>query len=347
MRRSPPALVPAFALALSLILALSLGGSCGREPPGPPDGGRDAGDAGPTPPPDDGGGLKVLNWNLQFFGDTTQAPNDDATQQSNVTAILNGARPDIAGLVEVVDAARFNALVAGMPGYDGILSSDSTRVTGTNSCVSFGSSPCYTTFEQKLALVYRTSTISVRSAELILTGNSSVEDDFAFRPPLRVDLDVQLGDGGVDSIVVIVIHLKALSDSASWQRRVASSAQLKSYLDANLATAKVAVIGDWNDDLDQSISGTTVASPFQNFLTDPNDYDFVTDVFTQGNFGTHRLGTPIDHQMVTNELLPQLRAGSVQVLHPENSGNPAYSPASQYHATTSDHWPVVSRWEFQ
>lgn len=328
------------ALALTLLAA-----ACGREPPGHPDGGdagSDAGsDAGQTAFSDDGGGISLANWNLEFFGDSTQNPADDALQQRNVTAILADAGFDIAGLEEVVDVTRFNQVVVALPGYDGVVSSDSTRVTGTNSCVSFGGSPCYGATEQKPALIYRTQVATLRSAQLILTGDATTENDFAYRPPLRVDLDLHLADGGTDPLVVIVLHLKAYADATSYQRRVASSAELKTYLDNALPTQKVAVIGDWNDTLTQSISGGA-PSPFQNFINDPTRYTFVTSALTER---TQVSGSSaIDHQLVTNELLPQLHGGSVVVVHPELWGDPSYD-GSAYTTTTSDHWPVCSRWE--
>jgi endonuclease/exonuclease/phosphatase family metal-dependent hydrolase len=327
-------------LPLALVLTL-LAAACGREPPGQPDGGpdggRDAGsDAGRTD--DDGGGITLANWNLEFFGDATQNPADDDLQQRNVTAILQDAGFDIAGLEEVVDVTRFNQVVAALPGYDGVVSSDGARVTGTSSCVSFGNPICYTSGEQKLALIYRTQVATLRSAQLILTGDTTTENDFAYRPPLRVDLDVHLADGGTDPLVVIVLHLKAYTDATSYQRRVASSAELKTYLDSTLPTQKVAVIGDWNDDIDVSTAGGA-QTPFQNFLNDPSRYTFVTSVLTETNQGTQTFGSTIDHQLVTNELLPQLHQGSVAVIHPELWG------ISSYTTTTSDHWPVCSRWD--
>ena len=54
--------------------------------------------------------------------------------------------------------------------------------------------------------------------------------------------------------MVIVLHAKAMSDMDSWQRRVDASRALKTYLDGTWPSAKVLVIGDFNDDVDVSIS---------------------------------------------------------------------------------------------
>ena len=55
-------------------------------------------------------------------------------------------------------------------------------------------------------------------------------------------------------IVVIVLHMKAFDDVPSWQRRQSAANALKSYLDTNYPTQKVIVVGDWNDDVDTSIT---------------------------------------------------------------------------------------------
>jgi endonuclease/exonuclease/phosphatase family metal-dependent hydrolase len=333
-------------LAVLLMLALA---ACGRAPRERPDGGTPDGG---TPPPlgYDGGGLRVGGWNVEFLGDALYGPDDEELQLRNVRSVLADAGFDVVGLVEVVEAGAFQRLLADLPEYGGVLASDTARVVGAASCGSGGASPCYTTFEQKPALLYRRSLAAVRSAELILT-ESGYFSDLAGRPPLRVDLDVAR-DGGAEPLVVIVLHLKAYATYDDWVKRRNASGHLKAYLDARLPDEKVMVIGDWNDDLDQSTArdpgspGQYLPSPFENFLQDAARYRFVTDVLTEAGQGTTvGYGSTIDHHLVTNELEPQLVPGSVTVLHPEQWGDPAYA-GGQYRSTTSDHWPVGSAFEW-
>jgi hypothetical protein len=106
---------------------------------------------------------------------------------------------------------------------------------------------------------------------VILTGN---DFDFAGRPPMQVTLRVTL-NGATEDIIVIVMHPKCCSDTASWQRRVNAASALKAYLDSTFPTQKVWVIGDFNDDVDTSIAPGH-ASPYANFVGDSARYKFPT-----------------------------------------------------------------------
>ena len=180
---------------------------------------------------------------------------------------------DLYGLVEVVSPDAFNRLLADLPDYRGVLASDSFAVTQPASCDSSGFNPCYTLGEQKPALLYRSKVATVKSAQLILTS-PTYSNDLAGRPPLRVDLTVNVG-GFRTELVVIVLHLKAYADTTSYQRRANAARDLKQYLDANLAGQKAIVVGDWNDDVNQSIvssNGSALASPFLTFVDDPDSF---------------------------------------------------------------------------
>ena len=160
----------------------------------------------------------------------------------------------------------------------------------------------------------------------------------AGRPPLEVKLRVTL-NGTTEDVVVIVQHPKCCSDSASWQRRVNASNALKAYVDATWPTQKVWVIGDWNDDVDTSIT-TGSASPYANFVNDPARYTVVTKALSDAHIAS-TTGFPdtIDHHMGTNEVAATLVPGSVQVFRAD-----AY--VASYGTTTSDHYPVMSRYSF-
>jgi endonuclease/exonuclease/phosphatase family metal-dependent hydrolase len=225
-------------------------------------------------------------------------------------------------LEEVVDVNHFNALKESLPGYAGFLANDTQYVaSGAN---------YYSAAEQKVGVLFKADTVQVLGAEVILTGSNS---DFAGRPPLRVNLRVTRNSVSVD-LVAIVIHLKASTDSASYDQRLRSAAALKTYLDTILPTARVLVFGDWNDDIDVSIRGGQ-PTPFQNFLDAPAEYTFVTQPLSS-TASTVSLPGFIDHQLVTNELAAAYVSNSVTVLRPE---------IPNYKDTTSDHYPVMSRFD--
>jgi endonuclease/exonuclease/phosphatase family metal-dependent hydrolase len=267
--------------------------------------------------------LDVGNWNLEWFGDASNGPTNDALQLSNAKDVITGSDLDVWGLVEVVDATEWNGLKT-LPGYTGILANDAA-VTGGSSW--------YTATEQKPALLWKTASASLVSAKIILTAN---DYDFAGRPPLEVKLHVTV-NGGSEDIVFIVLHMKAFNDVASWQRRQNASVALKSYLDSTYPTQKVIVVGDWNDDVDTSITAGQ-ATPYANFVGDPARYSFPTKALTDaGIASTVSYTDMIDHQLETNEMAAAYVAGSVKVYRVD-------SYISSYGTTTSDHYPVLSRY---
>lgn len=159
---------------------------------------------------------------------------------------------------------------------------------------------------------------------------------FAGRPPLEVEVTATVG-GVARDLVVIVFHAKAFSDTTSYNRRVAASNALKAYLDASRPSDRVIIIGDYNDDLDVSISGGK-ASPYKNFVDDTARYSPPTKVFSDTGQRTTVSGSQaIDHHIVTNELASLYLADSAEVFRVD-------AFISSYGSTTSDHFPTITRY---
>jgi endonuclease/exonuclease/phosphatase family metal-dependent hydrolase len=273
--------------------------------------------------------LDIGSWNIEFFGDTSNGPTNEPLQLSNVRDVIGGTDFDLWGLEEVVSTAQFNSLVSQLPGYAGFLANDPSVVNGAAFYSDFNN------LEQKVGLLFKTSIASVLGAALILTQNDS---DFAGRPPLEVKLRISL-NGTTEDVVVVVMHPKCCSDSTSYQRRVNASNALKAYLDATYPTQKVWVIGDWNDDVDTSIFSGHV-SPYQNFVTDSARYVVQTKALSDaGIASTVSFPDVIDHHMNTNEVAATYIASSVEVYRVDS-----FVPG--YGTTTSDHFPVLSRYTF-
>jgi endonuclease/exonuclease/phosphatase family metal-dependent hydrolase len=276
--------------------------------------------------PDAGVGfpLQVGNWNIEWFGDTGtgRGPTDENLQLQNVRTVISGADADFWGLQEVVNVNHFNTLKQGLTGYDGFVANDPRVTSGSN---------YYGFAEQKVAVLYKTSVVQVLSAQVILGANSF---DFGTRPPLRLNLRVTRDGTSVD-MVAIVLHMKAETTQADYDRRQAAAAALQQYIDTNLSTARVMVLGDWNDDVDMSITSGQ-PTPYQNFLNAPSEYTFLTRTLSQSMGSQVRFPTFVDHQLVTNELAQSHVANSSRVLRPS---------IANYGDTTSDHYPVLSRFD--
>lgn len=273
--------------------------------------------------------LDVGNWNVEWFGAPDFGPTDEALQQQNVRDVMAGADMDVWGLAEVVSTSAFNTLVAGMPGYTGVVANDPVVTNGAQYYSDFSNT------EQKVALVWRSSMATLVSAKVILTGQNS---NFAGRPPVEFTLRGTF-DGVTRDLVFIVLHAKAGSTQDAWNLRNPASQALKSYLDTTYPTQNVFVIGDWNDDVDTSITAGN-ASPYANFVNDAARYTFPTRALSlAGVASTTDYPDFIDHQLTTNEVQAKYVAGSATAFQPQ-----AYVP--NYATTTSDHYPVLARYDF-
>jgi endonuclease/exonuclease/phosphatase family metal-dependent hydrolase len=282
--------------------------------------------------------LTVGHWNIEWFGAENQGPprstsdggTPDDLQIAHARDILGDAGVNVWGLVEMVDSSDFAFLRAQLPGYSGFLANDVSFVPGGNFWYGPG--------EQKPGILYD-STLTFRSAQLILTSDAV---DFGGRPPLRVDFTLRAGSTDVP-LSVIVLHMKAFEDERSYGMRQRAGAALKHYLDTVLPSERVLVIGDWNDDLDQSITrddgGTPLATPFEPLLLDTQDYTFITlPLSLGGERTTVSFRDAIDHTLASNEVATEYVSNSVRVLRPDLS-------IPNYGNTVSDHYPVVSRYD--
>jgi endonuclease/exonuclease/phosphatase family metal-dependent hydrolase len=293
--------------------------------PDPTDAGTDAGSLPPGKVPPRGAlnTLDVGSWNIEWLGETTQGPPDEALQLQNARDVLMGSDLDIWGVAEVVSNKTFDEIKKGMPGFDGFLANDARVTNGAD---------YYDETEQKVGVLFRSSAATFVSASLVLTAQAA---SFAGRPPLEVRLTVNLG-GVTRDLSLLVLHMKAFDDAESWEKRKAASVALKAYLDGSHATDDVIVVGDFNDTVKGSIvSGKD--SPYQNFVTDA-DYRFATDALTVGT--TVGRTTAIDHHLLTNELFGRYVVGSAEAYRVDMF-------IADFASTTSDHYPVLSRYHWK
>ncbi|MNY10712.1 Endonuclease/Exonuclease/phosphatase family protein [compost metagenome] len=189
---------------------------------------------------------------------------------------------------------------------------------------------------QKTALFYKKELFDVISSNHILTS-SNFNYNFAGRPPLEIVLKTKV-PAAPDTIYAIVIHLKAYAEQESYDRRKEAATILKTnYLDLYRKNKKTIVLGDWNDDLDQS-TFNGMETPFKIFLDNPNDYFFPTKALSDAGKTSYAFysGSFLDHIMVTSPLKVNYIPESANVL----DMMPAY--ISNFSQNTSDHYPVIS-----
>lgn len=312
-------------LLVSLLVAVALAG-CGAATAPPPTE-EPAGALQPVPARGAAATLDVATWNLFWFGSVPNGPGDEARQLTNVRDIMAGLDMDLWSVQEVTSPSQFAALVAQLPGYGGLLANDPLVVDGATYYSDFDGE------EQKVGLIYKTSVATVRSAGVVLGAH---DDDFAGRPPVEVELSVTV-DGTTLELIVILLHAKAGTGQPDWERRQAAAVALKAYLDQTHPTANVMVIGDFNDDVDVSITPPN-ASPYRNFVDDVAGYVVPTKALSDARkSSTVDFAEMIDHHVITDELAGAYVSGSAEVF-------PADKYVAGYRRTTSDHYPVLARY---
>ncbi|MFP2906863.1 putative Ig domain-containing protein [Pyxidicoccus sp. 3LFB2] len=286
----------------------------------------------------------VGHFNITYFGDNARGPSNsssdggtsDDRQIAYARDVMRDAGANVWGMVEMVDTADFDVLKSQLPGFSGFLSNNASFITG-------GTAP-YGNSSQKLGVLYDSS-LTFKSAKLILNDATNLPD-FSNRPPLLVEFTTEI-QGVETPVTVIVVHMRAESADPTGPReaRQRASAALKAYLDQNLPDQHVFVVGDWNDDVDESItldpgSGTPLPTPYQNFVSDTERYTFITrELSLAGDDTSIGFENVVDHTLASNEAAARYVPGSARVIY-------ADTQVPDYLNTLSDHRPVTSSYAF-
>ena len=260
-------------------------------------------------------------WNVEWLGDASNGPTNEKLQLNNATAVLTKTNLDLWALCEVSSPAVWDSIKKRMPGFSGTISTWSQT--------------------QKTALLFRDSLFKLLYSRHIL---AIYDREFAYgRLPLEVALQAKIG-GRTDTLYVIVLHLKANTGTTaekteSYDLRKRSSEALKDYLDLQ-KSKKYLVLGDWNDDLDQSIYNN-LPTPFSKLLADTANYAFTSKALTlAGQRSTTGFSNMIDHHLINRALKHYYIQSSAAVFRPD-----AYIIG--YATNTSDHYPVWARFDFR
>lgn len=265
--------------------------------------------------------IEIGNWNIEWFGNTGYGPTNETLQQTNVYNVLNTTNVDLWGLCEISDSTAWKNLVNKLPAYGSAISTWSQT--------------------QKTGLLFKKEHFKLLYSKNIL---AEYDREFASgRMPLEVGLEVNFKNKK-DTLIVFVIHLKAntgnnTEKAAAHDLRKRSSQFLKEYIDARYLTKNYVIIGDWNDDLDVSIYNN-IETPFSMMLADTTDYFFTSLALTKsGKKSTVSYSNMIDHQSISNRMKNFYVYNSAQVIY-------LNTLISNYGSTTTDHYPVVSKYDF-
>ncbi len=282
--------------------------------------------------------LDVVNWNIEWFGSSENDRANKDLQEQNVVRVLRYLDADMYGLCEVVDTARLHRVVNS-------LGSDYAYVI-SDYC-SLAASPFDADWikGQKLAFVYRKSVVSNVQTRGFMRNSPSANYNFASgRLPFVLNANVAI-KGVKRNMNFFLLHGKAGSAAADYNRRKAAADEMKDSLDAEYANTTHIIFGDFNDDLDQSIAyNGNAPSSYQQLVQDSTDADHYVAITLPLSYAgvnsTLSYADPIDHQVISNEADSMYVAGSASIRKDIVNVVPDYTSHN-----TSDHYPVFSQYK--
>ena len=302
----------------------------------------------------------IVTYNLEFFGTdvkdtsgTEFGPTNDALQIDNVAKVMNTLNADVYAVQEVSDDAALDVLL--------------TKISINGKTFAKSVSPVWSrSFQapdanfppQKLVVIYNTQTTSVKKTRVLFSklynevraGTKTLPnypggDGSSFyssgRLPYLVEIETNIG-GVKKDLKIIDIHARANSggDIARYNMRKYDVELLKDSLDVEFPNANVMLLGDFNDDVDQSVIAGNPSS-YQKMVEDVARYNTLTlEISKSGAFSYLSSGGFLDHIVVSNELTDEYVPNSIMVYDPRLD-------IPNYVTTTSDHGPVIARFELK
>ncbi|MDI9357505.1 MAG: hypothetical protein QM528_01000 [Phycisphaerales bacterium] len=281
--------------------------------------------------------VKVVNWNLEWFGSNTAGPLDKAQQNSNVLAICKELNADLYAFCEVVDTNRFKDLVHHLGSkYNYAWSSFCSGAENI--------SDKHWANGQKLAFVYNKNIFKHVTVRGMMVHEHTAYYNFANgRLPFLLSALVTINKKNVP-ISFILIHGKAGNSYTSYYRRFYATDELVDTLSLYFSNQLVCLLGDFNDDLLHTISygvKTNESSylPLEKWSQDHHDYwHFLTEQLSaRGQKSTTHYNSVIDNQVVSSPLFQYYVPNSIQI-----DTVVGQWVSDETLEKTSDHYPVVA-----
>lgn len=259
--------------------------------------------------------FEVVTWNIEWFGDAGNGPDNDEQQLSNVIEVIREIDAEIYAFQEIADQSDFATLLDSLNEYGGFVADFSQS--------------------QRTAFLFKRANIdSLDSGEI--TSGLTRSNWANGRYPLFFHFNATI-NGITQEMYAYNIHAKAFDDESSYNQREAASRELKGYLDNERSDDKVIFLGDYNDTSTGSITSGQ-ESPYKNFVDD-DEYTVITQSLEERGFGSQSIGSFIDHITITSELSDEYIAGTERVENTNYIGS--------YLSSTSDHYPIWTRFQFE
>lgn len=303
----------------------------------------------------------IVTYNLEFFGSDVKGtdgaefgPIDDALQIDNVAKVMNKLNADVYVVQEVSDDPSIDALIQKIS----INGKTFDKTISTSWSYSFNV-PDPNFPPQKLVVLYNTQTTTVKSTRVMFKdlydnvrsgavtlpnypGGNGASFFSSGRLPYMVKIETNIG-GIQKEINLIDLHARANSgtDISRYNMRKYDVELLKDSLDVHYPNSNFMILGDFNDDVKISVVGTNTPSSYQKMVEDTDRYNALTLGISQaGAYSFLSSGGFLDHIIISNELTDQYIPNSIAVYDPRTD-------ITNYVNTTSDHGPVIARFELK
>ena len=302
----------------------------------------------------------IVSYNIEFFGTDVKGsdnkefgPTDDALQIDNVAKVMNKLDADVYVVQEVSDEPSLDILIQKLNINGKIFD----KVISPTWSYSFDA-PEPNFPPQKLVVIYNTQNTKVnktrvmfqglydniRAGKTMLTnypGGSSSSFFASGRLPFMVEIETTIA-GVKKKMNIINIHARANSgtDISKYNMRKYDAELLKDSLDVHYPNADFMILGDYNDDVDTSVIDGNPSS-YQKMVEDTDKYNTLTlDISKAGAFTSPGFSSFLDHIIASNEWNDEYILNSAAVYDPRADIN-------NYGNTTSDHFPVIARFELK
>jgi hypothetical protein len=285
--------------------------------------------------------LDVVSWNISWLGSEYNGPANDLLQAELAMQIMDSLNADIYLIQEIVDTALLGFISRNMKNgpYDYRVSLYASNALNTQS----GN----WRIGQKLAFLYKKnifSNVSTRGFTSTSTHPSNYYYWASGRYPFRMDANVQVA-GKSKKVSFINLHAKAeLGDPSDYSRRKGAAELMYDSLTINHADEYFLIGGDYNDDLDVTISQAVqeTLTPYHSFMSDDLRYSPIS--FWNSKRGDNSyIGYPnvVDHAIVSTQMARDYVPFSC-ILRKEVTDWVPY-----YRYDVSDHYPMMSRFDLQ
>ncbi|MEA1874613.1 MAG: T9SS type A sorting domain-containing protein [Bacteroidota bacterium] len=257
--------------------------------------------------------LDIISWNVENF------PKNESTSIDYLSQAIEALDADIYAFQEIGDTTEFIDIINDMPQYE------------------YSIGHWYYT---SLVIVYKPAIIQNATIHEIYTS-SSYWNAFP-RSPFLINFTSM-----EQNYTLINNHLKCCGDGDldmnneedEEYRRYLACNLLMNYVDDNLSSSRVILVGDFNDELNDNVSNNV----FQNFIDDSN-YRFEDMDIANGddtNWSYPSWPSHLDHILINNNLfsIANHPASSCEVIKVDD----VFSSWWAYDSNLSDHRPIGTK----